>query len=69
MPRAEVAWVNVQIEKRRRKGGTYEVFVLVVAVVTGKTRREVRFAEYADRRDADALAGWLRGRLGLGKGG
>ncbi len=68
VPRKAVVCVGVQTDQRRGKRSTYLVFIQVVVTGSGKSRREVRFAEYADRRDADALAGWLRGRLGLGAG-
>jgi Protein of unknown function (DUF3592) len=65
VPRADVRDVQVDATIARTKGKPRTVHVVALQTADGP----VRFAEYPDRRDADALAEWVRERLGLSSGG
>lgn len=64
VPRAAVRGVWVATEERPAKRGNRKVFVPVIQT----DDRELRFAEYTNPADAEALAEWVRERLNLGGG-
>lgn len=66
VPRAAVRDVDVRTATRRTKKSVRHVFVPTLVLdpaLPGPT--EIPFAEYPEQVDAEAVAGWVRERLGL----
>lgn len=66
VPRAAVRAVDVRTATRRTKKSVRHVFVpTLVLDPTHPGPTEIPIAEYPEQIDADAVAGWVRERLGL----
>lgn len=65
VPRTTIRDVRLDTTIVRTKGKPRTVHVISLIWVDIGERQVTRFAEYADRRDADTLTEWVRERLGL----